>query len=132
MEKKMAKIGDEGGATVDEILSALLKSPKTGGVPGKVMELFTAMMDQLGAVQETAMRDMRAEHNAAISDMKAEHDVKMERLLRMIDRMAKEGDAEHDPLEEFRGGRDVTWGGGALERSIDTKEFLALPGRIMP
>ena len=96
MEEKMSKIGDRGGATADEILNAVLKSPKSGGVPGEVVESFTAMMDQLGAAQETAMRDMKAVHDAEMADMKAEYDAKMERMMRVIDRMARESDAGHD------------------------------------
>ena len=45
----------------------------------------------------------KAEHNAAMADMKTEYDAKMDRLLRVIDRMAKDSDAKHDPPEEFRG-----------------------------
>ena len=77
MEEKMSRIGDRGGATADEILNAFLKSSKSGGVPGEVMESFTTMMKQLGAAQETAMRDMKAEHVAAMVDMKAEYDAKV-------------------------------------------------------
>ena len=90
MEEKMPKIGDRGGATADEILDVFLKSPKSGEVPGEVMESFTAMMKQLGAAQETVMRNMKAEHVAAMSDMKAEYDAKINRLLREMDRMARE------------------------------------------
>ena len=103
VREEVAEIRDRGGATADEILNALLKLPKAGGVPGDVAESFTAMMKQLGAAQDTAMRDMNDKHNAAMADMKAEYDAKMERLLRVIDRIAREGDARHDPLEEFRG-----------------------------
>ena len=105
VREEVAEIRDRGGATADEILSALLKSPKAGGVPGEVAESLTTMMKQLGAAQDTAMRDMNDRHNAAMADMKAEHDAKMERLLRVIGRMAKEGDSGHDPLAEFRGDR---------------------------
>ena len=97
MEEKMSNIGDRGGATADEILNALLKSPKSGGVPGEVMESFTAMMKQLGAAQETAMRDMKDIHDAAMADMKAEYDAKIDRLLRTMDRMAKEANIRHGP-----------------------------------
>ena len=91
--------------------------PKSGGVPGEVAESFTAMMKQLGAAQETAMRDMKAGHDAAMADMKAEHDAamhgmkaehdaKIDRLLRAMDRMAKEdnaGPGEDAPDGERRG-----------------------------
>ena len=107
VRKEMAEMRDSSGATADKILSAVLKSPKSGGVPGEVVESFTAMMDQLGAAQETAMRDMKDTHDAAMADMKAdmkaEYDAKMERMMRVIDRMARESDTKYDPLEEFRG-----------------------------
>ena len=90
MGEEMSKIGDRGGATTDKILDAFLKSPKSGGVPGEVMESFTTMMKQLGAAQETAMSDMKAEHDAAMRGMKAEYDAKTDRLLRAMDRMAKD------------------------------------------
>ena len=102
VREEVAEIRDRGGATAgataSEILDALRKSPKSGGVPGEVVESFTAMMDQLGAAQEAAMRDMKAVHDAEMADMKAEYDAKMERMMRVIDRMAKESDAGHDPL----------------------------------
>ena len=122
VREEVAEIRDRGGATAGEILDALRKSPKAGGVPGDVAAALTTMMRQLGAAQETAMRDMKDSHNAAMADMKAdmkdshnaamadmkadmkaEYDAKMERLLRMIGRTAKDGDAGHDPLAEFRG-----------------------------
>ena len=92
MEEKMSKIGDRGGgSTADEILNAFLKSPKSGGVPGDVMEAFTGMMEQLGAAQENTIREM-----------KDEYDAKMDRLLRAMDRMAKKGSMGYDPLGELR------------------------------
>ena len=92
MEEKMAKIGDRGGgSTADEILNAFLKSPKSGGVPGDVMDAFTGMMEQLGAAQENTIREM-----------KAEYDAKMDRVLRAMDRMAKKDGMGYDPLGEFR------------------------------
>ena len=98
VREELAEIRDRRGATADKLLNALLKLPKSGGVPGEVTELFTAMMKELDAAREATMRDMKAELDASMADMKAELDANMERLRRMIDRTPKESDAGHDPL----------------------------------
>lgn len=90
MEERMSEIGDRSGARADEILNAILRSPKSGGVPADVLESLTAMMGQLGAAQEDEIRKMRAEYDA-----------KMDHVLRALDRITKGGNYGHDPLGEF-------------------------------
>ena len=91
MEEDVSKINERESVQAERILEALLKSPKAGGLSGEVVESLTGMMRQLGASQEAAMNEMRAEYDA-----------KMDKLLRVIDDMAKRGGGAHDPLAEFR------------------------------
>ena len=91
MEEKVSEVGDQSGARADEILNAILRSPKSGGVPADVLESLTAMMSQLGAAQDDEIRKLRAEYDA-----------KMDHVLRAMDRITKGGNYGHDPLDEFR------------------------------
>ena len=103
MEEKMSSIGGgSAGVMANDVLDAVRKSPKVGGVPGDVAESLTTMMKQISAAQDTAMRDMKDGYDAAMADMKAEYDAKMERMMRVMDRMARESDSGYDPMDEFR------------------------------
>lgn len=93
MEEKMSEIGDRDGARADELLDAILRSPRSGGVPADVLESFTGMMRQLGAAQEDEIRKMRAEYDA-----------KIDGLVRTIERMSKEGNPGRGPPAETEGG----------------------------
>ena len=86
MEENMSKINYQDGATVNEILDALIKSPKADHVSADVLESFTSMMRQIGVGQEREIRNMRAEYNAKIAT-----------LQRTMDRMVKEGNFGHEP-----------------------------------
>ena len=90
MEERIAELG-VGGARADEMLKAILESPKAGGVPGDVMEALRGMLDALAAAQEGEMRKM-----------KAEYDAKMDKVLRAMDDMGRKGGYGNDPLREFR------------------------------
>ena len=102
MEERMSRMGD-GGARTDEMLEAILKSPKARGMPAGVMGALKGMMDGLVAAQEDEMREMRAEYDAKIEAMRRE-----------MGRMAKEENVGRDPPawpgedtpDEERRGRD--------------------------
>lgn len=86
MEENMSKINYQDGFTVNEILDALIKSPKADNVSADVLESFTSTMRQVGAGQGREIRNMRAEYNARIDT-----------LQHTMDRMVKEGNFGHEP-----------------------------------
>ena len=72
LEEKIASMEAErrGDITTDDILDALLKSPRVGGVSADVLASFTAMMKQISATQKAAMQDMKDEYDAKLDRLR--------------------------------------------------------------
>lgn len=97
MEENMSKINYQDGFTVNEILDALINSPKADHVSADVLESFTNMMRQIGVGQKREIRNMRAKQESEIRNMRAEYNAKIDTLQRMMDRMVKEDNFGHEP-----------------------------------
>lgn len=87
MGEKMSEIDDQSGARANEILNAILRSPKVKDMSPDMAEALSGMIRELGAAQEDEIRRM-----------KAEYDAKLDRVLRAMDNMAKGENYRHDPL----------------------------------
>ena len=73
-----------------DLLALLLESSETDGISKALVESLTSMVDQLGAAQKAAIKKENDRNDARVSKM-----------LRAMERMAREGNLKYDPLAEF-------------------------------
>ena len=93
LREEVAEMKRRRGLPAEELLALLRGSSETDGVSGVILESLTGMVEQLGAAQAAALKETNDRHNAEI-----------DKLLRAMKRIAKEGNLGYDPLAEFRDG----------------------------